>query len=691
MDMLPTVGPGEPIEQPVMGEPPKIIDRDVPDVPNERAALVKEWLDRIAKAKAHWKPKFDQMRKDMKFVRGKQWDGGAPDAYVCNVTLRHIQQRTSAVYAKNPTFTAKRKPRLDFQIWSGAPEELQAAQMGLPDPQSAVALLMDVQQGVQHRQMVAKIGKTLEVLFGHAIAEQNLKVEMKQLVRRVKTLSAGYVELGYQRVQEFSDSLQSQINDDRHRLAELERLAADVADGEIFEGQAQMEALRLGLKSLQESPDILVREGLTFDFLRVPQLIVDPACTQLKGFRDAEWLAREYVYKPERIRAIWKRDVASGTESANEGIAAKDDKGCCRVYVVYDLRLKMKLVVCEGYPDFLEEPGEPKVWMEQGHPFFALTFNDVEDDEDPFPPSDVELIRHGQVEINRASEARREHRIAARPAYVGAKGAFSTEDKQKLRDHEAFEFIELDALTVQDDRKIQDKLMAKPVPGIDIAVYETDTMYNDILRSTGDQEANMGPTSGNTVIEATIAENSRVTSLTSEIDDIDEFLSAIARGASQILLREMSEQTAKKIAGPGAVWPGLPVTREDIASEVYLEIKAGSSGRPNRSLKIANKERLAPFILQIPGVNPHWWFKSLAMELDEDEDLEEAFTAGAPSITAMNGMAAPGTGNPATDPNAQGGQGGANAPAAPGTEQGPQPEMPAPMDMPRRMGGSGVV
>src|SRR3546814_13935428 len=53
------------------------------------------------------------------------------------------------------------------------------------------------------------------------------------------------------------------------------------------------------------------------------------------------------------------------------------------------------------------------------------------------------------------------------------------------------------------------------------------------------------------------------------------------------------------MAGEGAVWPAL--SREDVISEIFLTVKAGSSGRPNKAAEIANRERAFPFIVQLPG------------------------------------------------------------------------------------------
>ena len=41
------------------------------------------------------------------------------------------------------------------------------------------------------------------------------------------------------------------------------------------------------------------------------------------------------------------------------------------------------------------------------------------------------------------------------------------------------------------------------------------------------------------------------------------------------------------------------------------EIEAGSTGKPNRAAELANIERIMPFLLQIPGIDPKWLAKEL--------------------------------------------------------------------------------
>ena len=662
------------------------IDDDEKEASAERKALVARWLDTIESAKKVHGAAFKQMRNDIKFARGLQWDGQTSvddDRYVVNLVQRHIQQRVSSLYAKNPRMAAKRKPRLDFAIWDETTEQIQQAIVGMQqqDP-NAVALLQDIQQGRERRAQLDRVGKTLEILMRYYMSEQQppFKLQAKQLIRRTETCSVGYIKLGYQRITGQDPDTEGRIADFSSRLAHLERLAEEINEGEVFGGQAEVEELRLAMKTLAEQPEIVLREGLVFDFPRSWNVIVDPSCTQLKGFVGASWVAQEFMFSGEKIEELYgvsgiadKGAKAYKHKGGNDAPARSGDDKDQKfvVYEIYDKATGMMMTVCEGYDDFLEEPREPRVFIEQFFPFFVLSFNDIEDDEGIYPPSDVSLLRPMQKETNRAREALREHRIANRPAYGASKGALDDGDKGKLASHEAHELIEFN---VPPGTPVENVLRPIPKIAIDPAIYDTSVFFDDVQKSVGSQEANFGGASGAAATEVSVAEGSRLATIQSNIDDLNDFLSLVARAASGILLKEVSRETVVKIVGPGAVWPELSTS--DIADEIYLDIEAGSSGRPNKAYELANFERAAPTLLQVPGISPKWIAKQIVSRLDDSIDLTDAFLEGMPSIMSMNRQAQLSTGDPATDPNQQGGEG-ADKNASPQQRQpGAQPAYP---------------
>lgn len=724
---------GEALSQ-MMDPNGKIMDRESPEMTLSREALVKAWTANVKSGKKRWEKDFKRMREDQEFARGKQWPGeNQSDNYIVNITLRHVQQRVASLYAKNPKAIARRRERLLGTVWDGsnaslkaAMDAVSAAQMSQapqvdpmtgamtppmplpPELQQATAMaqqvLQDAAQVRDQIQQLNRIGKSLEIVYDYNIKEQvhPFKTMMKLMVRRSVTTGVGYVKLGFQRLMEVRPEIEARIADISSQLATMEQLSADIADGETQQDSAQAEQLRLLAQELDKQKNVVVREGLIFDYPTSMSIIPDPKCVHLREFLGADWVAQEYLLSVDEIKKIYKVDVGKSYttykrsdigqdvetlakrymgDSLKDGDNPAQEVAC--VWEIYNKVDGLVYVVCDGYKDFLREPAAPEVYMERFYPWFAFVMNECDNETTIFPPSDVRLIRAPQMEINRSREGLREHRVANRPLTATAQGMLDDEDLAKLQNRPANAIVELNGL--QPGQKVDDLLQAVKGPGIDPNMYETNGAFEDILRSVGTQEANLGGTSNSTATESSIAQASMTSALGSNIDDLNDVLTQLARAAGQILLLNVSKETVSQIVGPGAVWPEM--TAQEVAQEIYLEIEANSTGRPNQAEEIANAEKIVPLLLQIPGINPEFIARELIRRMDDRMDITEAFVADLPSIVAMNamkGISAPG-GGMAPEAPGQGPQGAANAPKpppmnsqgarAPGPSSGPPPGM----------------
>lgn len=718
MDMM-----EDPNAQPSYGEQPKSgMIREQPEPDAARRAMVERWQGRIIKAKKFHDRTFKKMRADMDFAGGEQWVDQVDDdtRYVANFVQRHIQQRTASLYAKNPRFFFKRKRKLDFRVWDGRPESLQeaiaavtqaqqglmanpamaldpmAVQMGMMQIQPHLDLLKDVEDGRNRQKMAERIGRTLELLAEYEVSEQKppFKKQMKQLIRRVLTCKVGYLKLGFERITRRRPDDADKIRDFTQRMAVLEQLVADAQDGECSSEKAEHEQLRLMLEDLQRGAEEILREGLVFDFPPSTSIIIDPGCRQLQGFVGARWIAQEFQLTCDDVKQTYGVDIKSAGHTAyaddrktdfsgmlswtahtdGERDPNQSAKDMCVVWEVQDKETGLVFTIADGYSDYLRAPERPEVELERFWTIFALTFNDLENDRAIFPPSDVELLRHMQLEHNRSREALREHRIAARPAVVSTV-PLDDEDKAALANHPANAVIELTAANGQDVQKVLQPLTK---PGVDPNLYVTDHLNADRAIVTGAPDAAMGmPGGGATATADSIAEGSRMTSVGSNIDDLDDFLQELGHAMGNVLLTNVSAQTALEVCGPGAVWPTL--SAKEIARDLILDVEAGSSGRPNRAAEIGNAKEIFPMLIQVPGIDPKWMAKQLILRLDDKINIEEAFLEGMPPISALarmmttplGGGAQP-TADPGSDPAQQGGAGANNAPRPPGSEmQGP--------------------
>lgn len=531
------------------------------------------------------------------------------------------------------------------------------------------------------------------MLYEHAMGEQTppFKSTMKLAVRRSATTGVGFVKLGFRRVTETRPESADQVADIRAQLARMEGTASDLRDGEITGDDAPADELRAQIAKIESEAEFVVREGLEFHTPQADAIIVDPRCKTLKHFRGASWVAEEYMMSTAEVRRVFGVTLSAGSFSGyssaggddlaalddriarlvdgdplDEDGSAKDVKDAC-VWEVYDKDTGLVYFICDGYEDFLREPAAPAHPLERFWPWFAIVSNECDDPKSIYPPSDVRLLMDMQMEINRSREALRQHRIAARPRTVTRQGALSAEDKAQINAADDHVILELEGL--QPGQKVQDLIQAFNGPSIDPNLYQTNMVFEDMLRAVGTQEANLGTMSGGSATEANIAKASAQTSQGSDADELNELLTEMAREGGHLLMRNMSEEQVKRVVGPGAVWPEL--TLDDIEGDIWLEVQANSSGRPNQAQEVRNAQAIFPLLMQLPNIDPQKLAAELLKRMDDQLDIKDFYQRDLPSVVALNGMkaAAPGMGTAA----AQGAQGAANTPTPPGGSPGAAP------------------
>jgi hypothetical protein len=416
-------GMGVVVPPPPDGDEHQEVVREDDGVSEQRMALVNQIIDDVKRAKAHWDRPFKQMMADMEFAGGDQWpkvpeqsaDNMAPTdpRYVANITLRHVQQKVSALYARNPKIKATRRRRLTSKVWDGTQAQVTLAMQLLqqnPMNTKAMQIVQDYNTSLEYNQLMDKIADTLEILYEYQISEQDypFKSGMKRMVRRAVTAGVGYVKLGFQRLMRENPDVTARIADYSERLATLERLSSDVKDGEIEPDTAETENLRLILQDMQGELEVVAREGLIYSYPLPWNIIPDTDCMDLNTFLGSTWVAEEMPLTPEKVQEIYDVDVkscytpyapGSVADTATAAIRARlsGDTGNtyqhsvngnkAMVWQVWNRATGLVYTVCDGWKDFLEDPRSPEAWTERFWPWFSLTLNDLEHPTRIFPPS----------------------------------------------------------------------------------------------------------------------------------------------------------------------------------------------------------------------------------------------------------------------------------------------------------------
>jgi len=609
-----------------------------PDPTPLELETVKLWTSRIKKAKQHFDEDHKRMKENMELVGGLQWDGQEKmddDRYIANFVNRLTNQKVSSLYAKDPKAVSRRRKRLDYQLWDGKVETLQAAAVAMqgsmmtgmltPQAMQAQQLLADFQRGQQWKAMCEKVGTTVDTIYQYECDNQqpSFKTQMKQLVRRTVITGVGFVRMSF--IRQGSHTLASDMADSsiQMRLKRAKLIMSEIRDDIVQEDDPRVEQVRLLMEGLQSTAQgeatLDLEEAIEFDFPTVTSVIIDPRCRSLKGFVGAQWIAQQFIMPLEEANAYFESDIKVGgelIEYSEEGMELKKPfsdqpkdvatkpMGC--FWEVFDLTTKTSFFLCDGWKKYVQPPRQPVPQLKRFWPIFSLTFNDIEVEGGQkihiYPPSDVQLLKPMQKERNRERQELREHRKSNRPFYGVSKGAgqLTEGDKAKLSSHEIGEVIEFEGLAPGTD--INKAIGIFQHAPIDANVYTTAPYDEDAQLAVGsNQIQQQKPIRHVAATPAVIQEQARISDVNSNVDDLDDLLSEMDKAGGEIILSEFSLQTAQRIAGIGAVLP--ETNKQDFLNEIFLDHVAASSGRPNKAVEVANAQQLVPMLVTA-GANP---------------------------------------------------------------------------------------
>lgn len=631
-------------------------------------AAVSSLTNQIRKWKQKWSDDFKRMRDNMNFTAGLQWPGQKKmqdTRYTCNITNRIVQAKTAQLYAKNPTAEWQRRPRLDYALFDGKLESLmpivQAASALGPQalPLQAQAILADFSHGMQQRNLIDKVGRTLEILFQKSMDEVDedngdFLTSAKQCVRQTTITGVGYCMPSFVRDSDTAITSQGLTDTIANRSAKAQAALEKLQSGKLDETKPGYEGLRSLLLSLAadvsntiQSPD--VNERLVFDWLPSTSVIPDTKCRSLKHFVGCKKVAIEYTLDIDDVKSIFdvdedftpqkSTDRMAGEKETNwiskpGPVGAKDKAKDCTVWRVLDKATNTHCYICDGYDKYLQAPEVITPMVRGFWPIAVLTFNDIVVehgcDASIFPPSDVQLIRDTQREWNRSRNQLRKHRRANSPKWMTAKGTLTTGDKEALMDSDTNAVVEMEGILP--GTKVSDVIQPVPQRPIEPLVYDSGTMQQDLSMSIGNVngigQSSRGKKSA-TATAATIEAQEDMSVNQSNVEDVDAFLTDIARMGGELWMLEGSPDVVKRIVGDGAVFPTLPATREDFINQIFLRTKAASSGRPNQAMEVRNWQILGPMLMQM-GANPQALVRETIRRLGDNLDPEQFFPLQAP-------------------------------------------------------------
>ena len=217
-----------------------------------------------------------------------------------------------------------------------------------------------------------------------------------------------------------------------------------------------------------------------------------------------------------------------------------------------------------------------------------------------------------QKERNRTRQEWRETREGNRTFHYTMKGWLTDDDRDKLKQHETHELLELQGQPPNGD---MDKSIGHWTgTAIDRNMFDVSPLDADAALAVGSNNIQQGGNIRHTAATpAVIQEQSRISGVGSNVDDLDDVLSELAQASGEMMLKKFQPQTVQRIVGKGAAWPDQQ--REDFLNEVYLDIVAASAGRPNKAVDVQNAMQLGPLMAQA-GANPWALIQYYAKVLD---------------------------------------------------------------------------
>jgi len=209
---------------------------------------------------------------------------------------------------------------------------------------------------------------------------------------------------------------------------------------------------------------------------------------------------------------------------------------------------------------------------------------------------------------------------------------------------------------------------------MDPAVYDRTRILAELERIWGVQEALTGSiNTAKTATEADIQQQGFQARSSSRRDNMESVLSELAEYTCQIARVYLTDEDVRFIAGPTAFWPPY-MGPDDLAEFVRIEIRAGSSGKPNTAMERQSWANLLPLLQtgitqigQLRGASPESIADSLeqlmrltAERSGERFDIDQLIPQNDGTQPAL-----PAQGVPGSAPPPQGGNGGQQPPVPP--------------------------
>lgn len=541
------------------------------ELSEQQKALARQWGTRLEDAlKKQREDKQEKRFKELRaYVRGDVGDDGEKGLVRTNIIHSNFAAIIPQIYAKNPEIAVT--------------------------PTEAAGNTVE---------WIPRFCKTLQVALNRKfIKEGRLKKRAKSAIRSAMTTSIGWAKVSWQKDIRTDPLIENRIADTQDNLQRVQMLIAEIQEGD--DSRAELEAkqgeLEQQLSALQQQAEVSVVEGIVIDRVLTEDIFVlDDTIYDFDQYEQADTIAHRVWMPCDQYKQAFGKDApktanryGSDKKEFGKSIDQDEDKMLVAVFECWNRTSNTVYTLCAGADEWAREPYVPKHIGQRFYPFFALAFNPVDGRVNPL--SDAELLKELQDEYSTTRTNFAEHRSENLPVRVYRKsGDLTDNDIKALANRSANQWVGIEG---NPDTPIEKDIAVLQNPPIDPAAYDVAPILRDAELVLGAGDASKGTINkAKTATEAEIMAQGLQSRVAERQDVVEDWISDMAQFAAEIMLQEMTPPQVQRIAGAEAVWPQM--NKEQIFDLVQIEIRAGSSGRPNKSKEREQWGQMLPQIQQ---------------------------------------------------------------------------------------------
>lgn len=488
---------------------------------------------------------------------------------------------------------------------------------------------------------IKAFAETCEIIGAKMWSEAGLRRRGRPWIRSGLTIGLGVLKATWQERSQQSPETSQAINDLQANMEKARALQAEITEkdegaiarmGEEVGYTSQDIEARLAdyerqLAALNGKVERVSAKGMAIDVVAGEDFQVSPGFT-IPNHLDAPWNAHRIFMRcedgysefsqhlsqygdPKKILAsaikyTARKPVMIKTESGMmEKSSHKEADGFVQgegedssaeflaLWEVWDRDSNTVLTGIEGVCYWVKPQWTPPATT-RFYPFFTFTTSEVDGQRHPqsLTTRTMKLVD----EYNRIGSAEAEHRRRIRPKTAINGGMLDAENVKKLENGGTQEMVILNP--TQPNANISNIIHPVIYAGIDAALYDRGRIIQEIERVWAIQEALGGAVNQpKTATEAEIQNTGFQARTGGRRDVMEVALSELARYTVELARVYVTEQDARTIAGPDAIWPsyGGP---DDLVTLLNVEIRAGSSGKPNTSAERQAWSTMLPLLQQ---------------------------------------------------------------------------------------------